>query len=799
MQMTDLDIAKKLFFEGLSHLDNQNFLKAESTFFDTLKFAPRSVPTLNNLAIALHKQNKIDEAADTSRKAIEIDANNVDAHLMLATCQRQLKLYQEALETYEKVISIDSSVTDAHCGRGLTLSELHKYQEALLSFDHAISIDPQFFDAHSYRGEILRILKQYDKAAAAYDRALTGNPKLVGAWLGRGHVFTDLKQYQDALPAYDKALVLKPDLAEAWLGRGNVFTKLRRYEDALAAYDKALALRPDLAEAWLGRGHVFTELNQDALAAYDEALALKPDLAEAWLGRGIVFTKLKQYEDALAAYDRAVALKPALAQAWLGRGDVFTALKRYEDALAAYDEALALNADLDDVEGIRLHTKMCLCDWSDFDAESDHLTSSVKNNKKAATPFNFLGISASPEDQSKLAKLWTSKTYPGHSSPVWHGGAYKHDRIRIAYISSDFRSHAMSHLIAGVIESHCSEHFDVTGIALQPEDLSEIGQRMKRAFGRFIDVSSRTDEEIAQLVHKLEIDIAIDLNGHTRNGRTAIFARRAAPLQVNYLGFPGTMGADYIDYLIADHTLVPTSSQPYYEEKIIYLPNSYQANDRTRAISDKVFRRADCKLPEDRFVFCCFNGAFKILPDVFDRWMRILSQVDGSVLWLLEDNETAASNLKKEAVKRGINAERLVFAARTSLADHLARHRLADLFLDTLPCNAHTTASDALWAGLPVLTQIGASFAGRVAASLLNAIGVPELITATPKAYEELAVELAVNPEKLSAIKSKLASNRLTTPLFDTQRFTKHIEAAYTAIYERHQANLPPNNIDVPD
>jgi protein O-GlcNAc transferase len=382
---------------------------------------------------------------------------------------------------------------------------------------------------------------------------------------------------------------------------------------------------------------------------------------------------------------------------------------------------------------------------------------------------------------------------------MWHRDSYKHDRIRIAYVSSDFRSHATSYLIAGMIESHSREKFDVTGIALQPEDPSEIGQRMKRAFGQFIDVSGRTDEETARLIRELEIDIAIDLNGHTRNGRAAIFAHRAAPLQVNYLGFPGTMGADYIDYLIADHTLIPTSSQPYYEEKIIYLPNSYQANDRTRPISSKVFTRADCKLPEDRFVFCCFNGAFKILPDVFDRWMRILSQVNGSVLWLLDDNETAASNLKKEAVKRGISAERLVFAARTSLADHLARHRLADLFLDTLPCNAHTTASDALWAGLPVLTQIGESFAGRVAASLLNAIGLPELITTTPKAYEELAVELAANPERLSAIKSRLASNRLTTPLFDIQRFTRHIEAAYTAIYERHQANLPPDNIDVPE
>ena len=296
----------------------------------------------------------------------------------------------------------------------------------------------------------------------------------------------------------------------------------------------------------------------------------------------------------------------------------------------------------------------------------------------------------------------------------------------------------------------------------------------------------------------MEIDIAIDRNGFTAYCRPAIFASRAAPLQISYKAYPGTMGTGYIDYLVADPIVVPADHRQNYSEKIAYLPNSYQVYDTKRGISDRTVSRTEVGLPEDAFVFCCFNNNYKITPTVFDCWMRILRQVDGSVLWLFEDNAKAASNLRKEAEVRGVRPERLIFARRMPPSEHLARHRLADLFLDTLPYNAHTTASDALWAGLPVLTRIGETFAGRVAASLLNAIGLTELITSTPQAYEALAIELATNPEKLAAIKRKLANNRLTTPLFDTQTFTRHIEAAYTMMYERYQANLPPDHIYVP-
>jgi len=409
----------------------------------------------------------------------------------------------------------------------------------------------------------------------------------------------------------------------------------------------------------------------------------------------------------------------------------------------------------------------------------------------------MLAILSSPRDQLQCVNRYTKRNYPPTDKSVWRGDEYKNGKIHIAYVSADFRQHAVSVLIAGLIESHSKERFEVTGISLQSEDRSETGQRMRHAFERFIDASKISDENVADLMRELEVDIAIDLMGFTQSARTNIFAQRPAPIQVNYLGYPGTMGAPYIDYIIADEIVIPNHRQDFYSEKIVYMPHSFQANDRARSIADRIFTRHELGLPPDGFVFCCFNNSYKLTPDVFDIWMRVLSQVANSVLWLVADNKTVETNLRKAAA-RSIDAERLVFASRLPYPEHLARHSLADLFLDTAPFNAGTTASDALWAGLPILTRVGDTFAGRMTASLLNTIGLSTLITSTPQAYEELAIELATNPEKLAAIKHRLASNRLTTPLFDAQLFARHIEAAYTKMYERYQAKLPPGHIYVP-
>ena len=374
-----------------------------------------------------------------------------------------------------------------------------------------------------------------------------------------------------------------------------------------------------MRRAWLGRGNVFYDLKRydEAFAAYDKALALKPDLAEAWLGRGNVFYDLKRYDEASTAYDKALALKADLAEAWLGRGNVFYDLKRYDEAFAAYDKALSLKPELTGVEGARLHTKMHLCDWSNFDAECAHLISSVRNGNVNTSPFAFLSIPSSSDDQLQCAKLWVANKYPPSDKPIWQGERYNHDRIRVAYLSADFREHPVSFLMAGMFECHDKSRFDVTALSIGADDNSEMRQRLKASFEHFIDAKTYTDDQLAKLIKELEIDILVDLTGFTKDFRAGIISRRPAPIQINYLGYPGTMGAEYIDYIIADQTVIPENSKHYYLEKIVYLPNSYQVNDSKRSISDKAFTRTQLGLPPMGFVFCCFNNIYKITPRIF--------------------------------------------------------------------------------------------------------------------------------------------------------------------------------------
>jgi len=749
----------------------------------------------------LNDLKRHDDALAAYDKALSLKPDFAEAWLGRGNLFGVLERENEALAAYDKALSLTPDFAEAWLGRGNVFSALKRRHEALAAFDKALALNPHLVEARVGRGNVLNALDRHDEAFVAFDGALAIEPNFAAAWLGRGNVFNALARHDAAFADFDRALALAPDLAEAWLGRGHALNDLKRHLEALAVYDKALSLKPDLAEAWYGLGNALNAVRRhhEALTAFDKALSLKPDLAEAWLGRGHVVKELNRHEEALAAYDKALSFKPDMAEAWHGRGNVFSDLKRHVEAFAAYDKALALKPDLVGTEGCRLAAKLQVGDWNNFDSDCDRLIESVRSNKQNALPLAFLGIKSTVEDQYNCARLWVDKLYPAAQQPPERTARHKHNRIRIGYVSADFHEHATSHLMAGVFEKHDKSKFETTAISIGPNDFSSIRRRLEDSFEQFIDAEMLSDAEVVTKIRAAEVDLLIDLKGFTQNARTNIFAGQAAPIQVNYLGYPGTMGASYIDYLIADSVVIPRSHQTSYSEKIVYLPNSYQANDARRRISDRIFTRTECDLPSNGFIFCCFNNNYKLTPKTFDQWIRILQSVEGSVLWLLEDNATAVVNLRREAAVRGIDPARLVFAERKPLPDHLARHRLADLFLDTLPYNAHTTASDALWAGLPVLTQLGQTFAGRVAASLLNAIHMPELITETAEEYERQAIDLATNPEKLRAIKSKLDQNRLTAPLFDTRLFTRHLEAAYIAMYERHQAGLAPDHIHVPD
>jgi len=534
----------------------------------------------------------------------------------------------------------------------------------------------------------------------------------------------------------------------------------------------------------------------DALAAYEKAIALRPDFPNAWLCRGDVFFSLNRYAESLVAYDRALMLNPDFADAWRGRANAQVMLGRPDQAFAAYDKALALTPSLPQVEGARLYTKMILCDWSQFSSECERLTQSVRCGNLATQPFECTIVSPSPADQLKCAQIHNQTHFPS-SPPIWQGERYEHDRICVAYVSADFHEHPVALLLASIFEQHDRKRFETIALSLTPESASEMRTRLKGSFDRFIDVSKRSDMEVAQLLRALEVDIAVDLMGYTAHYRLGIFAHRPSPVQVNYLGYPGTTGSNYIDYILADRIVIPEEQQRFYSEKVVYLPDSFMGTDNKRKISHTP-TRAECGLPASGFVFCSFNNSYKITPTIFDIWMRLLRQIDGSVFWLSGTNETAIQNLRREAESRGVDPQRLVFAARVPRnEDHLARLRLADLFLDTMPYNAHATGSDALWAGLPIVTCLGETFAARVGGSLLQAAGLPDLVTRSLEDYEALALKLARDPALLASVKARLQQNLPNCPLFNTERFTRNLEEAYTTMYKRHQKGEPPINFTV--
>ncbi len=653
---------------------------------------------------------------------------------------------------------------------------------------------PDNFDALHYLG-VLRV--QQGNAEAAVEliaRALEQNPRSADAHSNLGNAFLALGRGDEALSSYDRALAIKPDYAEALNNRGNALKQLGRIDEALGSYDQALAARRDYPEAYYNRGNALRTLrrHEAALASYDRALALRPDYLTAIINRGNSLQDLNRHAEALASCERAIRVKPDFAGAHYNRGTVLRDLNRHEEAAGSFARVLEIAPEFDYAPGDLNYSRMVCCDWTQYGESVAQIVGKVRAGKRAARPLPFVTLSDSAADQLQCSRTNVADEYPAAPRPLWRGEEYKHDRIRLAYLSADFREHASAYLLAGMFELHDRSRFETTAISFGVDDRSGMRSRLQKSFERFIDVRDRSDLEVARLIRELEIDIAVDLMGHTGSRRMGILALRPAPVQANFF-CPGTSGADYLDYIICDRVVIPEAHHVHYSEKVVYLPDTFQANDSRRPIADHTPSRAEAGLPEEGFVFCSFNNTYKYTPPMFDIWMRLLGGVEGSVLWLQEVNATASGNLKREATRRGIDANRLVFAPRVPrLEDHLARYRLADLFLDTLPYNAQTTASDALWAGLPVVTCLGTTFVGRVAASLLNAAGLPELITHTLAEYEARALELAVERDQLAGIKAKLARNRGTCPLFDTDRFRRHIETAYATMWQRRQRGEPP-------
>ncbi len=562
-----------------------------------------------------------------------------------------------------------------------------------------------------------------------------------------------IRQYRRARTYAKRTLARVPNDPAALRDLGDALVGLRRPRDAVACYDKALEYAPHDTTIWKKR------LN--AMRATGAAIEL-PDLprdlqdAKAWAIYAAQLFSSRRYAQAIEAADRSIALDPrSIAGARAG-----------------------------------IQSRLWTCDWSRRDADERRVSEEVKAGWPIVTPFFHRAMSGSEAESLVLARLWTKEMPPAEA--LWRGERYDHDKIRIAYTSTDFRDHVLSDVMAGCFEHHDKSRFETIAISLGPGDGSAMRQRLTAAFDRFIDVQAISDFEVAKLLRKLEIDILVDLNGNSGDCRTGIFAHRPAPVQASFLGYPGTMALPFFEYIIADPVVIPDGHRIHYAEHVAYMPHTYMPNDRIRQILARAPSRIDAGLPTTGFVFACHNSEYKITPEIFDVWMRLLKTVDGSVLWLKSPNPSALVNLRREANARGVAPERLVFAPRlTQAKDHLARLQLADLFLDTRPYNAHATACDALWVGVPVVTCLGDTFPGRVAASVLHAIGLPELVTSSLTEYEELAAALALDRARLATVKAKLMRNRETEPLFDTARFTRDLEAAYTIMWKRQQDGLP--------
>jgi predicted O-linked N-acetylglucosamine transferase (SPINDLY family) len=721
-----------------------------------------SALSLLSEAIQLHQNGHLSKAEQIYRQLLKLDPKNSEALNFLGLICYQKQDYLFAAELIRQAIHICPTVASYHSNLGIVLQELMQFERAVKSFDLAISLKPDFAEAYSNRGNAL----------------------------------ISLKDFEGALVSCDMAVKLKPDFAKAYSNRGNALLELKKPEAAVLSYDKAIAIHPGYAEAYSNRGNALRDLRQleAAISSYGKSIELKPDFFEAYSNLANVLKELKRLVEAVKFYDKAICLKPEFAVGYVNRGNALFELKQFEEAVASYDKATALQPDYKYVLGMRHHAKMHACHWLDFEIEAAVVNQKIKKNEPCAPAFVTISLTTSLALQHQASKTWIKDKHPFDPSLGPIPKSARHSKIRIGYYSADFRNHPVSILSVGLFEHHDKSKFEVIGFSFGPDVKDEMHERLIKSFDQVIDVRSMSDAQVASLSRSLEVDIAVDLGGHTLDSRTGIFAYRAAPIQLSYIGYLGTMGANYYDYLIADRTIIPAESQGFYSEKIVYLP-SYQVNDNKQEIPRTALSRQELNLPSRGFVYCCFNANYKITPSTFDGWMRILKAVPGSVLLLYTDIPSAAKNLKEEAKKRGVDPERLIFGEKLIRAKYLARCRAADLFLDTLPYNAGATASDALWAGLPVLTCMGESFASRYAASLLNAIGLPELVTQTQAEYEALAIELANDPAKLQEIKDKLERNRLTTPLFDTPGFTKNIEAAYTQMYERYQDDLLPEHI----
>lgn len=747
-----------------------------------------------------YRAGRLTEAESLYRAVLDKHPDNVDAIQGLAVLCHQRGHPEESLALFRRAIALDptSRIADRQLGR--LLEQRGDWVGAAICYRRAARLRPldataqaDLARALSGQGEVAGAIQHYRRAVALAPNDAWTHIALGNALLGEGAV-------SDAAASYQRALAIGPDLADAQSNLGEALRRMGHFSEAVAACERALVLRPELAEAHNNLGNALREEGrlEPAIAHYELALRLKPDWAEVHNNLAIAQQEQGRTAEAIAHYERALLLNSGLAEVHQNFGSALAQCGRTVDAIAALRRALALKPDYPAalVQVANLNGE--LCDWGNREAEEAQVLDLMRRYPGLVPPFNLQAQQSTPAEQLLCAQLWSKRIAQGQSPSFIHDRSCSPRRIRLGYLSADFRDHPVAYAIAETIERHDRTRFEVLGYSYGPDDCSALRRRFETAFDRFIDLDGVGNDEAARQINTDAVDVLIDLTGYTRLGRPRILVSRPAPIQVNFLGFLGTMGAEFIDYIVVDAFIAPSSQQQFYSEKIVHLTGGWWPAEISWEIAEEARTRSTYGLPEEAFVFCCFNTSYKITPQLFDVWMRLLQACPHSVLWLGAADSVVQDNLRREAEQRGVSPERLVFAPREPMSDYLARHRHADLFLDTIPYNAVGTAYHALLAGVPVLTCAGETFAGRTAGAMLLAAGLPELVIHSIEEYEHLANRLVREAVLLSDIRRRLAQARSGSALFDGERAVRELETAFARMWENWLSGEAPKAFSVP-
>ena len=728
---------------------------------------------------------------------LKSDPVHIDGYHLLGVSLALMDDHKNALKYYREAINLKTTDAQIFSNYASSLSAIGDHENALEAQKKALKIEPNNFEYLYNAGNLLCALGNFESSLIYYQNALKNNQTFAPIYNNYGKALFDLKRFSESLEYFDQALKIDPYYLNCLNNKGIALKELKYYDESIKVLQIAYSINNNHAETLSNIGIVLCALHKfkEALNFFQRAVELKPNYAEAWSNKGAVFNYFKKFNDAISCHDRALNITPNYAEAWSNKATSLVEINKYSDALKCYEKALVLKPEFEWIFGNVIHTKMKLGLWNDYENDLSKLINDINSRKKSVQPFVSLFLIDDPVIHQQCAEIYVSNLFSTNQKLGLFENKTKRNKIRIGYFSADFGSHAVSSLIVELLESHNKNLFEIIGFSFSSNDGGAMYSRISNTFDEFIQIDDMSDHEVAILARNKQIDIAIDLGGFTGANRFGPFAFKLAPIQVNYLGYPGTSGSNFMDYIIADQTLIPEEQRNCFNEKIVYLPNCYQPNDSSKVITYKFKQRSELDLPENSFVFCCFNNNYKIQPNIFKTWMHILSVVDHSVLWLLMDDDALKINLSNEAKNLGIDPSRLIFAKRLAVSEHLGRHTFADLFLDTFPYNAHTTASEALWSGLPILTLQGKSFASRVASSLLRAMDLPELICQSQDEYKSKAIFLAKNPSEISALKMKISQNKSSSPLFNTQLMTHNLESAYTKMYQAYLDGRNPDHI----